>query len=320
MTQISVVVPVFNEEESLPELTQWISRVMHDHGFSYELIYINDGSSDDSWGIINSLSHKSSEVKGINFTRNYGKSAALDAGFKKACGDVVITMDADLQDSPDEIPSLYVMITEGKFDVVSGWKKDRHDPLGKTIPSRFFNGVTRWISGIKLHDFNCGLKAYRLKVVKNIHIYGEMHRYIPLLAKWNGFGKIGEKVVQHQARKYGYSKFGIERFLNGFLDLISVSFVHRYKKKPMHFFGFLGSFSFFTGFIITCWLIFEKVYGLSKGHKVREITDQPLFFLALVALIIGVQLFVTGFIAELMTSNQSKEAEYKIDEEINFDF
>ncbi|WP_339701823.1 glycosyltransferase family 2 protein [Algoriphagus aquimarinus] len=320
MTQISVVVPVFNEEESLPELTHWISRVMHDHGFSYELIYINDGSSDNSWAIINSLSQECGEVKGINFTRNYGKSAALDAGFKKACGDVVITMDSDLQDSPDEIPGLYVMITEGKFDVVSGWKKERHDPLGKTIPSRFFNGVTRWISGIKLHDFNCGLKAYRLKVVKNIHIYGEMHRYIPLLAKWNGFGKIGEKVVQHQARKYGYSKFGIERFLNGFLDLISVSFVHRYKKKPMHFFGFLGSFSFFTGFIITCWLIFEKVYGLSKGYKVREITDQPLFFLALVALIIGVQLFVTGFIAELMTSNQSKEAEYKIDEEINFDF
>lgn len=320
MTQISVVVPVFNEEESLPELTYWISRVMNDHGFSYELIFINDGSTDNSWEIINSLAHTSNEVKGINFIRNYGKSAALDAGFKKACGDVVITMDADLQDSPDEIPQLYVMITEGKFDVVSGWKKERHDPIGKTIPSRFFNGVTRYISGIRLHDFNCGLKAYRLKVVKNIQIYGEMHRYIPLLAKWNGFGLIGEKVVQHQARKYGYSKFGLERFLNGFLDLISVSFVHRYKKKPMHFFGLLGSASFFTGFIITCWLIFQKVYGLGKGVAVREITDQPLFFLALVALIIGVQLFVTGFIAELMTSNQSKETEYKIDEEINFNF
>ncbi|RAI91893.1 glycosyltransferase family 2 protein [Algoriphagus yeomjeoni] len=320
MTQISVVVPVFNEEESLPELTQWISRVMHDHGFSYELIFINDGSSDTSWEIINTLSQQFNEVKGINFTRNYGKSAALDAGFKKACGDVVITMDADLQDSPDEIPGLYAMVTEGKLDVVSGWKKERHDPLGKTIPSRFFNGVTRWISGIKLHDFNCGLKAYRLKVVKNIQVYGEMHRYIPLLAKWNGFGKIGEKVVQHQARKYGYSKFGLERFLNGFLDLISVSFVHRYKKKPMHFFGLLGSMSFLTGFIITCWLIFQKVYGLSKGISVREITEQPLFFLALIALIIGVQLFVTGFIAELMTSNQSKETEYKIDEEVNFDF
>jgi glycosyltransferase involved in cell wall biosynthesis len=320
MSQISVVIPVFNEEESLPELTNWISRVMHDHGFSYEVILVNDGSSDGSWEVIQSLAKKSGALKGINFTRNYGKSAALDAGFNKASGEVVITMDADLQDSPEEIPDLYRMITEKGFDVVSGWKKERHDPISKTIPSRFFNGVTRWISGIDLHDFNCGLKAYRLKVVKNIQIYGEMHRYIPLLAKWNGFGKIGEKVVQHQSRKYGYSKFGMERFLNGFLDLISVSFVHRYKKKPMHFFGLLGSLSFVTGFLITCWLIFEKIYGLSKGLKVREIVDQPLFFLALVALIIGIQLFVTGFIAELMTSNQSKEAEYKIGEEVNFDF
>jgi glycosyltransferase involved in cell wall biosynthesis len=320
MSQISVVIPVFNEEESLPELANWISRVMHDHGFSYEVILVNDGSSDGSWEVIQSLAEKSSALKGINFTRNYGKSAALDAGFNKASGEVVITMDADLQDSPEEIPDLYRMIIKEGFDVVSGWKKERHDPISKTIPSRFFNGVTRWISGIDLHDFNCGLKAYRLKVVKNIQIYGEMHRYIPLLAKWNGFGKIGEKVVQHQSRKYGYSKFGIERFLNGFLDLISVSFVHRYKKKPMHFFGLLGTLSFVTGFLITCWLIFEKIYGLSKGLKVREIVDQPLFFLALVALIIGIQLFVTGFIAELMTSNQSKEAEYKIGEEVNFDF
>ena len=320
MPQISVVVPVFNEEESLTELTHWISRVMKDHGFSYEVIYVNDGSTDNSWGVINNLSIQFEAVKGLNFTRNYGKSAALDAGFQRVTGDVVITMDADLQDSPDEIPGLYAMVKEGGFDVVSGWKKERHDPIGKTIPSKFFNAVTRWISGIKLHDFNCGLKAYRQKVVKNIQVYGEMHRYIPLLAKWNGFSKIGEKVVQHQARKYGYSKFGLERFLNGFLDLISVSFVHRYKKKPMHFFGLLGTLSFFTGFAITCWLIFQKVYGLSKGLAVREITDQPLFFLALVALIIGVQLFVTGFIAELMTSNQSKETEYKIDEEINFNY
>lgn len=320
MPQISVVVPVFNEEESLNELTQWISRVMDDHGFSYEILFVNDGSTDESWAVINRLSEKNEFVKGLNFTRNYGKSAALDAGFQKVSGEVVITMDADLQDSPDEIPGLYTLVKEGGFDVVSGWKKERHDPITKTVPSRFFNAVTRWISGIKLHDFNCGLKAYRLKVVKNIHIYGEMHRYIPLLAKWNGYPKIGEKIVQHQARKYGYSKFGIERFLNGFLDLISVSFVHRYKKKPMHFFGLLGSLSFFSGFIITCWLIFQKIYGLSKGLQVREITDQPLFFLALVALIIGVQLFVTGFIAELMTSNQSKEAEYKIDEELNFDY
>ncbi|WP_268035512.1 glycosyltransferase family 2 protein [Algoriphagus sp. PAP.12] len=320
MIQISTVIPVFNEEESLPELTQWISRVMNDNGFSYEIIFINDGSTDGSWDEIQKLASTNGNVKAINFTRNYGKSAALDAGFKKAQGKVVITLDADLQDSPDEIPGLYKMVTEDGLDVVSGWKKERHDPITKTVPSKFFNAVTRWISGIKLHDFNCGLKAYKLKVVKNIQIYGEMHRYIPLLAKWNGFPKIGEKVVQHQARKYGYSKFGIERFLNGFLDLISVSFVHRYKKKPMHFFGLLGTLSFLTGFVITCWLIFEKVYGLSKGLKVREIVDQPLFFLALVALIIGVQLFVTGFIAELMTSNQSKETEYKIDEELNFDF
>lgn len=320
MTQISVVVPVFNEEESLPELTHWISRVMNQHGFSYEVILINDGSTDRSWEVIQGITSQNTNIRGLNFTRNFGKSAALDAGFRRAEGDVVITMDADLQDSPDEIPGLYEMVTKDGLDVVSGWKKERHDPISKTIPSKFFNGVTRWISGIQLHDFNCGLKAYRNKVVKNIHIYGEMHRYIPLLSKWNGFGKIGEKVVQHQPRKYGYSKFGLERFLNGFLDLITVSFVHRYKKKPMHFFGLLGSFSFLSGFLITAWLIFEKVYGLSKGLKVREIVDQPLFFLALVALIIGVQLFVTGFIAELMTSNQSKEIEYKIDEELNFDF
>ncbi|GMQ30441.1 glycosyltransferase family 2 protein [Algoriphagus confluentis] len=319
MIQISVVVPVFNEEESLPELTQWISRVMTQHGFSYEVILINDGSTDRSWEVIQNLSKNNKFLRGLNFTRNYGKSAALDAGFRRAEGEVVITMDADLQDSPDEIPELYEMV-KGGLDVVSGWKKERHDPISKTIPSKFFNGVTRWISGIQLHDFNCGLKAYRNKVVKNITIYGEMHRYIPLLAKWNGFPKIGEKVVQHQARKYGYSKFGLERFLNGFLDLISVSFVHRYKKKPMHFFGTLGTLSFLSGFLITCWLIFEKVYGLSRGVKVREIVDQPLFFLALVAIVVGVQLFVTGFIAELMTSSNSKEAEYKIDDEINFDF
>ncbi len=320
MTQLSVVVPVFNEEESLPELTQWISRVMKEHGFSYEVILVNDGSTDRSWEVIHRLSQENPNLKGLNFTRNFGKSAALDAGFRRAVGEVVITMDADLQDSPDEIPGLYRMVAIDGLDVVSGWKKERHDPISKTIPSKFFNGVTRWISGIQLHDFNCGLKAYKNRVVKNIHVYGEMHRYIPLLSKWNGFGKIGEKVVKHQPRKYGYSKFGLERFLNGFLDLITVSFVHRYKKKPMHFFGLLGTASFLTGFLITAWLIFEKIYSLSKGLKVREIVDQPLFFLALVALIIGVQLFVTGFIAELMTSNQSKEIEYKIDEEVNFDF
>lgn len=319
MIQISVIVPVFNEQDSLPELNNWISRVMHDHGFSYEILYVNDGSTDDSWKVISELSLVDKNVKAVNFTRNYGKSAALDMGFSRSSGEVVITMDADLQDSPDEIPGLYEMITKGNFDVVSGWKKKRYDPISKTIPSKFFNGVTRWISGIKLHDFNCGLKAYKQKVIKNIHIYGEMHRYIPLIAKWNGFAKIGEKVVEHRPRKYGETKFGIERFLNGFLDLISVSFVNRYKKKPMHFFGSLGTISFSSGFLITLWLIFQKVYGLYQGVKVREITEQPLFFLALVALIVGVQLFLTGFMAEMMTSNNSRKADYNISEQINLE-
>ncbi|MCH7398743.1 glycosyltransferase family 2 protein [Belliella sp. DSM 107340] len=317
MIQISVIVPVFNEQESLPELNSWISRVMNDHGFSYEIIFINDGSTDDSWEVISELSKLNPNVKAVNFTRNYGKSAALDMGFSKSKGEVVITMDADLQDSPDEIPGLYNMIIDEGFDIVSGWKKKRFDPISKTIPSKFFNGVTRWISGIKLHDFNCGLKAYKQKVVKNIHIYGEMHRYIPLIAKWNGFAKIGERVVEHRARKYGETKFGLERFLNGFLDLISVSFVNRYKKKPMHFFGLLGTISFSSGFLITIWLIFQKIYGLYMGSKVREITEQPLFFLALVALIVGVQLFLTGFLAEMMTSNNSKKADYNVSGQIN---
>lgn len=318
MIQISVIVPVYNEQESLPELHNWISRVMEEHGFSYEIIFVNDGSTDASWEVIQKLSTINPSAKGISFTRNYGKSAALDLGFSKSSGEVVITMDADLQDSPDEIPELYDMIVKGGFDVVSGWKKKRHDPISKTIPSKFFNWVTRVISGIKLHDFNCGLKAYKNKVVKNIHIYGEMHRYIPLIAKWNGFSKIGEKVVEHRARKYGETKFGWERFINGFLDLISVSFVNRYKKKPMHFFGSLGTISFLSGFIITLWLIFQKVNGLRLGVPVREITEQPLFFLALVALIAGLQLFLTGFLAEIMASNNSKRADYNVDEELNF--
>jgi len=318
MIQVSIVIPVFNEEESLPELTKWISKVMIENKLSYEVIFVNDGSSDASWEVIQALSQENGHIKGICFSRNYGKSAALDVGFSKALGEVVITMDADLQDSPDEVPGLYEMITKGGYDIVSGWKKQRHDPITKTVPSRFFNGVTRMISGIKLHDFNCGLKAYRNKVVKQIHIYGEMHRYIPLIAKWNGFTKIGEKVVAHRARKYGRTKFGIERFVHGFLDLISVSFVNRYKKKPMHFFGTFGTLSFFTGFLITCWLIFEKIYGLRHGLYVREITEQPLFFLALVALIIGVQLFLTGFLAEMMISTHSPKNDYNIDEELNF--
>lgn len=318
MIQISIVIPVYNEEESLPELTQWISRVMFEHGYSYEIIFINDGSTDQSWDVITELGNQNGNVKAIGFTRNYGKSAALDVGFNKAAGEVVITMDADLQDSPDEIPGLYEMIIDEGYDIVSGWKKERFDPVSKTIPSKFFNGVTSTISGIPLHDFNCGLKAYKNKVVKNINVYGEMHRYIPLIAKWNGFTKIGEKVVEHRPRKYGTTKFGMERFINGFLDLISVSFVNRYKRNPMHFFGVFGILSFITGFVITVYLIFEKVHGLRQGIFVREITDQPMFFLALVALIIGVQLFLTGFLAEMMTSNNARRTDYNIDKEINF--
>ena len=317
MPQISIVIPVYDEEESLPELQDWIKRVMETKGLSYEIIYVDDGSKDNSWQVIKDLSVLDVNVKAIRFVRNYGKSAALNIGFSKAIGEVVITMDADLQDSPEEVPELYRMITEDGFDLVSGWKRKRHDPISKTIPSRLFNGVTRFISGIKLHDFNCGLKAYSKKVVKSIDIYGEMHRYIPLIAKWNGFGKIGEKEVAHRARKYGTTKFGIERFVNGFLDLISVSFVNRYKKNPMHFFGSMGTLSFMTGFLITVWLIYEKIAGLRNGLPVREITDQPLFFLALVALIVGVQLFLTGFMAEMMTSNNTHKSDYNIADEIN---
>ena len=271
MPQISIVIPVYDEEESLPELQDWIKRVMETKGLSYEIIYVDDGSKDNSWQVIKDLSVLDVNVKAIRFVRNYGKSAALNVGFSKAIGEVVVTMDADLQDSPEEVPELYRMITEDGFDLVSGWKRKRHDPISKTIPSRLFNGVTRFISGIKLHDFNCGLKAYSKKVVKSIDIYGEMHRYIPLIAKWNGFGKIGEKEVAHRARKYGTTKFGIERFVNGFLDLISVSFVNRYKKNPMHFFGSMGTLSFMTGFLITVWLIYEKIAGLRNGVPVTPI-------------------------------------------------
>lgn len=315
--RISIVIPVYNEEESLPELQAWIVKAMENAGFSFEIIYIDDGSTDASWKVIDGLSATNENVKAIRFIRNYGKSAALDMGFSRATGEVVVTMDADLQDSPEEIPGLYQMITAEGYDLVSGWKRKRFDPLSKTLPSRFFNGVTRLISGIKLHDFNCGLKAYSNRVVKNIHIYGEMHRYIPLIAKWNGFGKIGEKEVVHKPRKYGKTKFGFERFINGFLDLISVSFVNRYRKNPMHFFGSMGTLSFMSGFGITVWLIYEKIAGLRQGIPVREITDQPLFFLALVALIVGVQLFLTGFMAEMMTSNSAKKGDYNIGEEIN---
>lgn len=316
---ISIVIPVFNEEESLPELTQWINRVMAIHPLlSYEILMIDDGSSDDSWEIIEELSKQHIQLKGIKFSRNYGKSAALHTGFKHSKGEVVITMDADMQDSPDEIPGLYDMIVKEGYDIVSGWKKKRHDPISKTIPSKFFNFVTRKISGIKLHDFNCGLKAYRSKVVKNIEVYGEMHRYIPVIAKWNGFRKIGEKVVQHRARKYGETKYGLERFLYGFLDLLSITFVSKFKKSPMHFFGAFGTLSFIAGFFITIYIIGRKFYEIHYKLPVREVTDQPLFFLALVALIVGVQLFLAGFIGEMITMNSPKKIDYIIEEETGF--
>ncbi|MEM9326703.1 MAG: glycosyltransferase family 2 protein [Bacteroidota bacterium] len=297
---ISVVIPVYNEDESLPELHRWIVSVLEEHNLSAEIIMVDDGSRDRSWEVISGLSKADHRVRGVRFPGNQGKSEALQTGFQMARGEVVITMDADLQDSPDEIPGLRAMVLEQDFDLVSGWKKKRHDPLEKTLPSKFFNKVTSIVSGIKLHDFNCGLKAYRNDVVKSIRLYGEMHRYIPLLAKWNGYGRIGERVVEHRARKFGVTKFGLERYLNGFLDLISVVFVTRFKRKPMHFFGLLGSLSFVVGLFITIYVIGDKIYRLYNEMSVRDVVDQPLFFLALVALIIGTQLFLAGFLAELI--------------------
>ncbi len=315
---ISVVIPAKDEAESLPELCDWIARVMDENQFTYEVIIIDDGSRDGTWEVLTDIAGRNPSVKGIQFNRNYGKSAALHVGFKASRGGVVITMDADLQDSPDEIPDLYRMIREEKFDLVSGWKKERYDPPGKTIPTKLFNGVTRRISGIRLHDFNCGLKAYNSRVVKSIEVYGEMHRYIPLIAKWNGFTRIGEKVVQHRPRKYGYTKFGLERFVYGFLDLLSITFVTRFRKRPMHFFGTMGTFCFLFGFLITLALIANKAYhNLYLQKTVRSITDQPLFFLALVAVIVGVQLFLAGFLGEMVTtSNPTKNNEYLISEKI----
>ena len=309
---ISVVVPLYNEAESLPELVEWNRRVMSGNGFSYEIILVDDGSSDESWNVIENLKLQFPEVKAIKFRRNYGKSAALNVGFAEAQGDVVITMDADLQDSPDEIPELYRLIKEERYDLISGWKKKRYDPLSKTIPTKLFNGATRKLSGIKLHDFNCGLKAYDQRVVKSIDVYGEMHRYIPVIAKWNGFGKIGEKVVQHQERKYGVTKFGLERFIYGFLDLMSITFVSRFKKRPMHFFGTMGTVSFFIGMLITLGLITEKVVRAFNNQRGRDVVDQPLFFLALVAVILGVQLFLAGFLAEMISLSGSRKNEYLI--------
>ena len=314
---ISVVIPLLNEEESLPELVEWIDRVMNANHFSHEVILIDDGSSDSSWSVIEALSVKYIAVRGIKFRRNYGKSAALYVGFEAANGNVVITMDADLQDSPDEIPELYRMIIDEKFDLVSGWKKKRHDPvLSKNIPSKFYNWTVRRISGIKLHDMNCGLKAYRSNVIKSIEVYGEMHRYIPVLAKWAGYKKIGEKVVQHGERRYGVTKFGLERFIRGPLDLLSVTFITRFGKKPMHLFGSLGTLMFATGGIITISMIIEKLFAQYSHIKYRAVTDQPLFYIALVLVIIGVQFFMAGFLGELVSRSSSDRNHYLIDKKI----
>ena len=320
-TDISVIVPVFDEEESLPELCQWISRVMQTHGFSYEVLLIDDGSQDNSWKVITQINQGDAHFKGIRLNRNYGKSAALQTGFRACEGDVVITMDADLQDSPDEIPDLYKMIKKDGFHLVSGWKKKRNDPLSKTMPSKFFNKVTSMISGIKLHDFNCGLKAYDKQVVKNISVYGEMHRYIPVIAKWAGFKKIGEKVVEHRARKFGTTKFGWERFMNGFLDLLSITFVSKFRQKPMHFFGLLGTFSFLIGFVFTVKMFWDKMDSIfiSKIPLKRDITEQPMFYLALVAVVIGVQLFVTGFLAEMITMQSLSKRDYLVIEKVGIE-
>ncbi len=313
---ISIVIPLFNEEESLPELTEWIRRVMLTNNFTYEIILVDDGSNDSSWEVIESLKESHPEISGVKFRRNYGKSAALNVGFAAAEGDVVITMDADLQDSPDEIPELYRRITSGA-DLVSGWKQKRYDPPTKTIPTKLFNSVTRSMSGIhNLHDFNCGLKAYRKSVVKSVEVYGEMHRYIPVLAKWAGFTNIQEQVVQHYPRKYGTTKFGPGRFIKGFLDLLSIFFVGKFGKRPMHFFGTIGALSFLIGFVITVYLIVEKLMSIAHGTVYRNVTDQPLFYLSLVAILIGTQLFLTGFIAELVSRNASERNKYHIEKVI----
>ena len=314
---ISVVIPLYNEAESLPELEAWIRRVMDAHGFTYEIIFVNDGSTDNSWSVIKNLAEQNPNVKAVSFRRNYGKSPALNTGFARAKGDVVITMDADLQDSPDEIPELYRMITEENYDLVSGWKRKRYDPLSKTIPTKLFNATARKVSGIKnLHDFNCGLKAYRNIVVKHIEVYGDMHRYIPYLAKNAGFKKIGEKVVQHQARKYGSTKFGLDRFVNGYLDLATLWFMSKFGIKPMHLFGLLGSLMFILGFIAVAVVGFIKLYDMYHGNPYRLVTDSPYFYLSLVLMLLGAQLFLTGFIGELIVRNSDRRNEYEINEEI----
>ncbi len=305
---ISVVIPLLNEEESLPELTAWIDRVMKASSFSYEALLIDDGSRDGSWKVIEALAATNPAIKGIRFRRNYGKSAALNVGFQHVSGNVVVTMDADLQDSPEEIPELYQMITEQGYDLVSGWKKKRFDPVSKTIPTKLYNWATRCATGIKLHDFNCGLKAYRHEVVKSIEVYGEMHRYIPVIANWAGFTNIGEKVVQHQKRKYGKTKFGLERFVNGFLDLMSITFVTRFGRKPMHLFGLLGTLLFLAGFVIALYLAYGKFF-----HEAYRMTDRPLFYFGLLAMVLGTQLFLAGFLGELVSRSAADRNHYLIE-------
>ncbi|HEY3388804.1 MAG TPA: glycosyltransferase family 2 protein [Prolixibacteraceae bacterium] len=314
---ISVIIPLYNEVESLPELHRWISKVMSDNGYTYEIILVDDGSNDGSWQWIEKASKEDSNVKGVRFRRNYGKSAALHTGFEEAQGDVVITMDADLQDSPDEIPGLYTMIKEQGFDLVSGWKKKRFDPLSKTIPSKLYNATASYVTGIKLHDFNCGLKSYRLEVVKSIEVYGEMHRYIPYMAKQAGFSKIGEREVQHQARKYGVTKFGLSRFVFGYLDLMSISFISRFGKRPMHLFGTLGSLMFLFGFMAVVWLGAYKMYNLSHGILIERVTQSPYFYLALTSMILGTQLFLAGFLGELVSRSSAERNLYLVDKRVN---
>jgi glycosyltransferase involved in cell wall biosynthesis len=314
---ISVIVPLFNEEESLEELNSWIKGVMEQNDFQFEVIFVDDGSNDDSWKIISQLSAEEKHVKAIRFRNNYGKSAALHMGFAEAEGDVVITMDADLQDSPEEIPELYRMIKEDDYDLVSGWKKKRHDPISKTIPSKFYNKTARIVTGIKLHDFNCGLKAYKKDVIKDIEVYGEMHRYIPVLAKRAGYSKIGEKIVAHQKRKYGVTKFGMDRFIKGFLDLMSITFITKFGKRPMHLFGTGGTFIFLIGLLAAIWVGGQKLYNLHHGIPTRLVTESPYFYLALTCMIIGTQLFIAGFLGELVSRSAENRNEYKVKETRN---
>tara|TARA_A100000164_G_scaffold75577_1_gene63656 strand:- start:164 stop:1111 length:948 start_codon:yes stop_codon:yes gene_type:complete len=313
---ISIIIPLFNEEESLPELCSWIEKVMNKNNYSYEVLLMDDGSKDKSWSVIENISSKNSNIKGIKFRRNYGKSAALNIGFQKALGNVVITMDADLQDSPDEIPALYDKIMKEGYDLVSGWKQKRYDPLSKTIPTKLFNWAARKASGIYLHDFNCGLKSYKNNVVKSVEVHGEMHRYIPVLAKWAGFEKITEQVVEHQSRKYGETKFGLERFVNGFLDLLTITFVTRFGKKPMHFFGVVGTIMFILGFSIFGFIVIEKLNAIINNVAAKNIADMSIFYIALTSMIIGVQLFLAGFISEMISRSSNDRNNYQIEKEV----